>query len=226
MNRRTVLVVEDDERLRLTIEDYLTMNDYKVITSEAGTDAVRIFETVKDEISIVVLDGMLPEMDGYDVLKHIRKSSDVPVIMLSARESEEDQLTGYALGANNYMTKPFLLSVLKAQIDAFLRKPEDRNLQKGALRVDTGARRFYLNDTEMETTPKEYDVLLYLMINEQIVLDRNAILDHVWGQDYSGTDRTVDSIIKQLRKKMTPDYPYIKSVYGVGYYFEVTENDS
>ncbi len=226
MNRHTVLVVEDDERLRLTIEDYLTMNDYEVITAQTGTDAVHIFDTVKDEISIVVLDGMLPEMDGYDVLKYIRKSNNVPVIMLSARESEEEQLTGYALGADNYMTKPFLLSVLKAQIDAFLRESEDRNIRKGALRVDTGARRFYLNDMEMETTPKEYDVLLYLMNNEQIVLDRNTILDHVWGQDYSGTDRTVDSIVKQLRKKMTPDYPYIKSVYGVGYYFEVTENDS
>ena len=222
MHHYTVMIVEDDERLRATIEDYLTLHEYKVILAANGYDAIDLFQKNRERIHLIILDGMLPGLDGYEVLKSIRKASSVPVIILSARETEEDQLNAFALGANTYMTKPFLLSVLEAQIRAFLRKDYNKYevLKKGALTVETGMRRVSLDGREIEMTPKEYEVLVYLMKNERIVLDRNTILDNVWGQDYFGNDRTVDTIIKQLRKKLTPEYSYIKSVYGVGYYFE------
>jgi DNA-binding response OmpR family regulator len=132
-------------------------------------------------------------------------------------------LSGFGHGADVYITKPFRLSVLKAQIQALLARTADVKeeiLQAGALKVDTAGRRFFLNGEPMDTTPREYEVLLFLLKNEKIVMDRNTILNNVWGYDYYGDDRTVDTIVKQLRKKLTKEYPYIKSVYGVGYYFE------
>ena len=221
--RYKILIVEDDKRLRMTLEDYLSVNDFDVCAAETGQQAIELFEIYEDQIHLVLLDGMLPDIDGYDVLEWIRTVSSVPVIILSARESERDMLSGFKYGADVYLTKPFRLSVLKAQIQALLARTVEENeefLQVGALKVDTAGRRFFLNDRIMETTPREYEVLLFLLKNEKIVMDRNTILNNVWGYDYYGDDRTVDTIVKQLRKKLTKEYPYIKSVYGVGYYFE------
>jgi DNA-binding response OmpR family regulator len=219
----TILVVEDDKKLRLTVEDYLTMNSFSVITAADGEEALQLFEKNKDIIDLILLDGLLPKLDGFDVLKKIREQSSVPVIMISARESEREQLAGFRLGADNYITKPFLLSVLKEHINVLISRTTVENsiIEKGAVKLDTRQRRVFVNDKEIDTTPKEYEVLLYFLQNEKIVLDRDAILDHVWGRDYFGDFRTVDTIVKQLRKKLTDEYPYIKSVYGVGYYFEV-----
>lgn len=217
-----VLVAEDDDKLRYTINDYLSQSGFDVITADRGDSAFKIF--LRDEdIDIVLLDGMLPGMDGFDILQSIREISSVPVIMISARESEESQLKGFRLGADNYITKPFLLSVLKEHINALLLRTKGKAsiIEKGALKIDTAGRKVYLNGEAINTTPKEFDVLVYLAENERIVLDRDSILDKVWGMDYYGDFRTVDTIVKQLRKKLTADYPYIKSVYGVGYYFEV-----
>lgn len=219
----TILVVEDDIKLRYTLEDFLISNGFVVLTAENGEVALELFFAQKQYINLVLLDGMLPVVDGFDVLKTIRKESDVPVIMLSARESEEQQLRGFKLGADNYITKPFLLSVLKEHINALLARTlkESKELIRGALRFNLDIRKVYLNEREIETTPKEYETLLYLVRNQNKVLKRDNILDEVWGVDYYGDYRTVDTIIKQLRKKLTVQYPYIKSVYGVGYYFEV-----
>lgn len=219
----TILLVEDDDKLRNTLEDYLFSNGFNVLVAPDGLTALQLFFSGDKEIHIVLLDGMLPEIDGFDVLKEIRYKSNVPVIMLSARESEEQQLTGFRLGADNYITKPFLLSVLKEHINALLSRTVKGSsfIEKGALKINLDLRKIFLNGKEIETTPKEYDTLLYLIENEKRVLERNAILDAVWGIDYYGDTRTVDTIVKQLRKKLTADYPYIKSVYGVGYYFEV-----
>lgn len=220
-----ILLIEDDKKLNDTIKDYLSQNDYVVLATADGTEAVEIFEEYKNEIDIVLLDGMLPGLDGLDVLKTIRKTSDVPVIMISARESEIDQLKGYYAGADIYITKPFLLSVLREQINVILNRTSktENILVRGALKIHRNLRRVYIDDEEITTTPKEYDLLIYFINNEKIVLSRDQILDKVWGVDYFGDFRTVDTIIKQLRKKLTDKHPYIKSVYGVGYYFEVDD---
>lgn len=204
--------------------DYLTESGFSVITATDGADAINIFEEKKQSIDLVLLDVMMPKIDGFDVLKIIRSQSDIPIIMLSAREREEDQLKGFHLGADNYITKPFLLSVLKEQIKSCLSRiklNKSSILEKGALMVETEKRRVFLNEKAMELTPKEFDVLNHLIENEHRVLSRESILDAVWGIDYYGDYRTIDTIIKQLRKKMGPKYNYIHSVYGVGYYFEV-----
>lgn len=224
--KNTVLVVDDDIKLRSTITDYLTENDFKVFSATDGAEAINIFEKEKDNIDLVLLDIMMPKLDGYDVLKIIRDSSDVPIIMLTAREHEKDQLKGYELGADNYITKPFLLSVLKENIKVNIsraNKSPKKLIIRGALSIDKARRRAYIENRLLDLTPKEFDVLLYLIENEHRVLERENILDAVWGIDYYGDFRTVDTIIKQLRKKLSEKYNYIRSVYGVGYFFETKE---
>lgn len=225
-DKSTVLVVEDDTKLRTTVVDYLSSNGFEVLSAEDGLKAIDIFEEHISEIDIILLDGMLPMLDGLEVLKRIREESNVPVIMISARETEMDQLQGFYTGADNYITKPFLLSVLREQITALLNRTQktEKLIEIGALKVDTKLHRVYVDGKEISTTPKEYDLLLYFITNEKIVLNRDTILDRVWGIDYYGDFRTVDTIIKQLRKKLTDKHKYIKSVYGVGYYFEIDDD--
>lgn len=224
----TVLLVEDDEKLRQTMEDYLQQNSFGIYAAMDGLQALDIFKEHREEIDIILLDGMLPKMDGLDVLEQIRLESDVPVIIISARETERDQLQGFYAGADQYITKPFLLSVLKEQIIALLKRTRKQSRQyliSGALKIDQMLHRVYVDEKEIATTPKEYDLLVYFLQNEGIVLNRDTILDRVWGMDYFGDFRTVDTIIKQLRKKLTDRHRYIKSVYGVGYYFEVEDDE-
>ena len=220
-----ILLVEDDDKLRNTITDYLQMNGFTVTSCADGKSALKIFRD-DSQPDIVLLDGMLPDIDGFDVLKKIRETSDIPVIILSARESERDQLSGFKLGADNYITKPFLLSVLKEHINALLARCKRPNeistcLSKGALKLNTVERKVYLDGELINTTPREYDLLLFFMENERIVMSRNTILDGVWGNSYFGDLRTVDTIIKQLRKKLGNHSDYIASIYGIGYKFEV-----
>lgn len=220
------MVVDDDVKLRSTISDYLLEFGFDVLSASDGAEAINVFEAEKDKIDLVLLDIMMPKIDGYDVLKIIRKTSDVPVIMLSAREHEKDQLKGYELGVDNYITKPFLLSVLKENIKACIQrasKTQKKLIERGALSVDKARRCAYLDNRLLELTPKEFDVLLYLIENEHRVLERESILDAVWGIDYYGDFRTVDTIIKQLRKKLGENHNYICSVYGVGYFFDIKE---
>lgn len=225
-----ILLVEDDPKLLSTVSDYLRMNGYTVTACPDGQSALDEFESHGDQFSMLLLDGMLPDIDGFDVLKRIRRTSDIPVIILSARESERDQLSGFRLGADNYITKPFLLSVLKEHINALLlragRSQENsKELVRGTIRLNTDERKVYLDDKLVTTTPREYDVLLLFMQNERIVMSRNTILDRVWGDRYFGDLRTVDTIIKQLRKKLDGHSDYIVSVYGVGYKFEVEHEE-
>lgn len=221
-----ILLVEDDPKLLSTVSDYLRMNGYTVTACPDGQNALDEFQSHGDKFSLLLLDGMLPDIDGFEVLRKIRQTSDIPVIILSARESERDQLSGFRLGADNYITKPFLLSVLKEHINSLLLRAkrigeENTDITKGALRLKTDERKVYLDGTLIATTPREYDVLLLFMQNERIVMSRNTILDRVWGDRYFGDLRTVDTIIKQLRKKLDGHSDYIVSVYGVGYKFEV-----
>lgn len=223
-DRRLVLMVEDDNKLREVLTKFLSRNDYEVLAAENGKVGLKLFYENSKNLDIVLLDGMLPDIDGVDVLKEIREHSQVPVIMLTARESEEDQLNGLNNGADNYITKPFLMKVLLVHMDKLIQRNgnEDTDvIEKGALKLEKQFRKAYFNGEFVDTTPKEFDLLVYMCENEKVVLKRENILDAVWGFDYDGDMRTVDTLVKQLRKKMTDKYPYITSVYGVGYRFEV-----
>lgn len=222
--RRLVLMVEDDNKLREVLTKFLSRNDYEVLAAENGKVGLELFYENSKNLDIVLLDGMLPDIDGVDVLKEIREHSQVPVIMLTARESEEDQLNGLNNGADNYITKPFLMNVLLVHMDKLIQKNSNEDtdvIEKGALKLEKQFRKAYINGEFVDTTPKEFDLLVYMCENEKVVLKRENILDAVWGFDYDGDMRTVDTLVKQLRKKMTDKYPYITSVYGVGYRFEV-----
>lgn len=223
-DRRVVLMVEDDNKLRDVLTKFLSRNDYEVLAAENGKVGLKLFYENSKNLDIVLLDGMLPDIDGVDVLKEIREHSQVPVIMLTARESEEDQLNGLNNGADNYIAKPFLMKVLLVHMDKLIQRNgnEDTDvIEKGALKLEKQFRKAYINGEFVDTTPKEFDLLVYMCENEKVVLKRENILDAVWGFDYDGDMRTVDTLVKQLRKKMTDKYPYITSVYGVGYRFEV-----
>ena len=223
-DRRLVLMVEDDNKLREVLTKFLSRNDYEVLAAENGKVGLELFYENSKNLDIVLLDGMLPDIDGVDVLKEIREHSQVPVIMLTARESEEDQLNGLNNGADNYITKPFLMKVLLVYMNRLIQRNgnEDTDvIEKGALKLEKQFRKAYINGEFVDTTPKEFDLLVYMCENEKVVLKRENILDAVWGFDYDGDMRTVDTLVKQLRKKMTDKYPYITSVYGVGYRFEV-----
>lgn len=223
-DRRVVLMVEDDNKLREVLTKFLSRNDYEVLAAENGKVGLKLFYENSKNLDIVLLDGMLPDIDGVDVLKEIREHSQVPVIMLTARESEEDQLNGLNNGADNYITKPFLMKVLLVHMDKLIQRNgnEDTDvIEKGALKLEKQFRKAHINGEFVDTTPKEFDLLVYMCENEKVVLKRENILDAVWGFDYDGDMRTVDTLVKQLRKKMTDKYPYITSVYGVGYRFEV-----
>lgn len=223
-DRRVVLMVEDDNKLREVLTKFLSRNDYEVLAAENGKVGLKLFYENSKNLDIVLLDGMLPDIDGVDVLKEIREHSQVPVIMLTARESEEDQINGLNNGADNYITKPFLMKVLLVHMDKLIQRNgnEDTDvIEKGALKLEKQFRKAYINGEFVDTTPKEFDLLVYMCENEKVVLKRENILDAVWGFDYDGDMRTVDTLVKQLRKKMTDKYPYITSVYGVGYRFEV-----
>ena len=219
-----ILLVEDDEKLRRTLEDFLQATGFEVMEARDGQEALDIYFSNNQKIDLILLDGMLPKVDGYDVLKQIREYSDVPIIMLTARESEEEQLEGLENGADNYITKPFLLKVLKAHMEALLRRNNRKRgekIERGEIQIEKESRKVYLNGELLMMTPKEYDLLSYFIENENIVLSREVILNAVWGFDYSGDIRTVDTVVKQLRKKMTERAPYIQAVYGGGYRFEV-----
>ena len=223
-DRRVVLMVEDDNKLREVLTKFLSRNDYEVLAAENGKVGLELFYENSKNLDIVLLDGMLPDIDGVDVLKEIREHSQVPVIMLTARESEEDQLNGLNNGADNYITKPFLMKVLFVHMDKLIQRNSNEDtdvIEKGALKLEKQFRKAYINGEFVDTTPKEFDLLVYMCENEKVVLKRENILDAVWGFDYDGDMRTVDTLVKQLRKKMTDKYPYITSVYGVGYRFEV-----
>ncbi len=228
-NEKTrILLVEDEEKLRSTIQEYLQLNGYLTMEAQNGAEAVRIFNAdANGWPDLVLLDLMLPIMGGFEALTKIRERSNVPVIILTAKCGEEDQLRGFSLGADDYLVKPFLLSVLKAHIEALLRRTKgtDRRKTYGALSIDDKAHKIFLNGQLVPLTPREYEVLRFFMENEKIVLRRDRFLDEVWGIDYNGTDRSVDTIVKQIRLKLGKYGKYIDTLYGIGYRFEVKEDE-
>ena len=227
MNKIKILIVEDEPKLLKTLEDFLGFQDYLTEKAMTGNEAVAVFKEKKNEIDLVLLDLMLPDISGYTVLKEIRKISEVPVIILSARSAVADQMSGFEKGADDYITKPFSLALVKLHIEAVLKRAGIRRdiLVYENLQIDRMSQKIYVKDKIIETK-KEFDLLLYFVEHQGVVLDRNKILDAVWEYDYTGDIRTVDTLVKQLRRKIAPYGSYIRSVYGVGYIFEGEENET
>ncbi|MDO4345098.1 MAG: response regulator transcription factor [Eubacteriales bacterium] len=227
MKKNCILIVEDEQKLARMLEDFLRLQGYETVGAESGQKALQEFYKNMSGIDLILLDIMLPDIDGYEVLREIRRISDVPVIMVTARSSVEDQMNGFEKGADDYITKPYTLQLVKLHIEAVLKRAGKlkSTMEFGYITVDLEGQKVYWKDTYIETTRKEFELLIYFIEHNGIVLARNTILDAVWGYDYVGDIRTVDTLVKQLRKKLTEECTYIRSVYGVGYLFGETENE-
>lgn len=222
-----ILVVDDEARMRKLVKDFLVKKEYKVIEAGDGEEAIDLFFKEKD-ISLIILDVMMPKMNGWKVCREIRKYSKVPIIMLTAKSSEDDELTGFECGADEYISKPFSPKILVARVDALLRRTakSDKNgiMRAGTIELNKVAHIVKVNDREVELSFKEFELLVYFMENKNIALSREQILNNVWNYDYFGDARTIDTHVKKLRAKLTKEADYIKTIWGMGYKFEVEEN--
>ena len=225
MGEYTILVVDDESRMRKLIKDFLTKKNFNIIEAEDGEKAIEIFEQEKDKINLVLLDVMMPKLDGWSVLRQIRQESNVPVVMLTARTEEQDELFGFELGVDEYIAKPFSPKILVARVEAILKRvyAEKKNVKKnyGGIEIDTEGRNVTVDGKTVEMSLREYELLKYLVDNENIALSRDKILNNVWNYDYYGDSRTIDSHIKKIRHKLGKKGKYIKTMRGVGYKFEV-----
>ncbi|QZY55380.1 response regulator transcription factor [Crassaminicella profunda] len=222
MEQEKILIVEDESRMRRLVGDYLKREGYHVLEAEDGKEGLRFFE--KEDIDLVILDIMMPKIDGWTVCREIRKVSNTPIVILTARSEESDELFGFELGADEYVTKPFRPKVLVARVKALLKRKQTKEqgiMVFDSLKIDTNAHRVILYEKEIEITPKEYELLIFLANHQGKALSREQILDGVWGYDYYGDLRTVDTHIKRLRIKLHEQSNLIQTVRGVGYRFEV-----
>ena len=225
MDRLKVLVVDDEERMRKLISDFLKIKGYETVEAGDGEEAIDVFFADK-EIALIILDVMMPKMGGWEVLKTVREHSKVPVIMLTARTEETDELKGFEYGADEYISKPFSPKILVARVEAILRRSgvnQDEVIRVGGIEVDKSAHSVKIDGKEIELSFKEYELLLYFIENKGIALSREKILNNVWNYDYFGDARTIDTHVKKLRAKMGTKGDYIKTVWGMGYKFEVEE---
>ncbi|WP_432662141.1 response regulator transcription factor [Wukongibacter baidiensis] len=222
---KNILLVEDEPRLREIVSDYFKVEGFSIYEAVDGKEAMDIFEESK--ISLVILDIMLPKLDGWTVCRRIRKTSDVPIIMLTARSEEDDMLMGYELGADDYVTKPFSPKVLVAKAKILLKRvggpkeKADNMIRIGAIEINKLSYNVRLDNNTIDLAPKEYELLVYMIENKGIVLSRENILNRIWGYDYYGDLRTVDTHIKKLRSKLGDRSKYIRTIIKAGYKFEV-----
>ena len=219
MKTVTVLIADDEARIRGLLSQFFQKKlGYKVVEAEDGEEALEIFMSGKPKINLVILDVMMPKLSGWQVLEKIKESSNVPVVMLTAKAEEESQLKGFKLGADDYVTKPFSPNVLLARCEKLVQKEkEEKVLEFGIIKIDTLARTALINGEEVQLTPKEYELLIYFIENKGIALSRQQILNSVWNYDYYGDLRTVDTHVKQLRNKIKDASQYITTVRGFGY---------
>lgn len=224
---KRILVVEDEASIRELVALNLKMTGWEVLEAPSAERALELIQK-NPPCDVALLDIMLPGMDGSEILKEIRKKSNTPVIMVTARDSIHDQLLNFANGADDYITKPYALAIVKVHIEAILKRAgkQKERVEVGHIAVEPDTWRVYVDEKAIETTPKEYELLSYLIKNKNVVMTRDSILESVWGYDYSGDTRTVDTLVKQLRRKIAPYGSYIRSVYGVGYIFEGEKNET
>ena len=219
-----ILVVDDESRMRKLLKDYLTKNNYNVLEAEDGEKALDVFMSTKD-IALVILDVMMPKLNGYEVAEEIRKVSKIPIIMLTAKSGEEDELRGFELGIDEYITKPFSPKILVARVEAVLRRStandDSENIIVGGIEMDISAHRVKVDGEEIELSYKEFELLNYFLNNQGVALSREKILNNVWNYDYFGDARTIDTHVKKLRSKLGKYGDYIKTIWGMGYKFEV-----
>ena len=224
MEKLKVLVVDDESRMRKLVRDFLVKKDFIVLEAEDGAQAVDIFFSTKD-ISLIILDVMMPKMDGWQVCREIREMSDVPIIMLTAKSDERDELLGFELGIDEYITKPFSPKILVARVEAILRRtsdvPADSVISAGGITMDLAAHIVTIDGEPIELSYKEFELLNYFMVNKGVALSREKILNNVWNYDYFGDARTIDTHVKKLRSKLGEKGEYIKTIWGMGYKFEV-----
>jgi len=223
MRNINVLVADDEYRIRKLLAEFLQREGYKVIEAEDGEKAIDLLFDSKIKMDLVILDVMMPKYDGWFVLERIREFSTVPVIMLTARSDESDQLKGFKLGADDYVTKPFSPSVLMARINKIVKreKTDVEELVFGLIRMSLSSREVFIAGKKIELTPKEFELLKYFIDNKGIALSRDKILNAVWNYDYFGDLRTVDTHIKQLRAKLGETSAYISTVRSIGYRLDI-----
>lgn len=224
MQNNCILVVDDEQRMRKLIKDFLKAKGYSILEAEDGEKALEIFEENKNKISLILLDVMMPKLDGWSVLRQIRQTSKVPIMMLTARGEEQDELFGFELGVDEYIAKPFSPKILVARVDAIIRRSsKDVTEVKdyAGIEIDKEGRSIKVEGKTIELSLREYELLVYLIENENIALSRDKILNNVWNYDYYGDSRTIDSHIKKIRHKLGKKGKYIKTMRGVGYKFEI-----
>ena len=220
----SILVVDDEVRMRKLIKDFLAAKGYSIIEAEDGEKALQIFEENQQKIDLILLDVMMPKLDGWSVLRQIRQMSKVPIIMLTARGEEQDELFGFELGVDEYISKPFSPKILVARVEAILKRTRGNEKEikdYGGIQIDKEGRTVSVDGKLIELSLREYELLAYLVENENIALSRDKILNNVWNYDYYGDSRTIDSHVKKIRHKLGKKGKYIKTIRGVGYKFEV-----
>ncbi|MBO7709554.1 MAG: response regulator transcription factor [Lachnospiraceae bacterium] len=224
MEKLKILVVDDESRMRKLVRDFLVKKDFEVMEAADGAEALDLFYENKD-IALIILDVMMPKIDGWEVCREIRSQSKVPIIMLTARSDERDELLGFELGVDEYISKPFSPKILVARVEAILRRTSalgtDDVLEAGAIRIDKAAHQVIIDGKPIELSYKEFELLTYFVENQGLALSREKILNSVWNYDYFGDARTIDTHVKKLRSKMGEYGDYIKTIWGMGYKFEV-----
>jgi len=222
-DKRKILIVDDEERMRKLVRDFLVKKNFAVVEAADGSEALDLF-FADSEISLVILDVMMPKLDGFACAKEIRAYSKVPIIMLTAKGQERDELQGFEIGVDEYISKPFSPKVLVARVEAILRRagkePDEELLEAGGVVLNRSAHTVTIDGQNVDLSYKEFELLSYFMENRGIALSRETILDHVWNYDYFGDTRTIDTHVKKLRSKMGEKGDLIKTIWGMGYKFE------
>lgn len=224
MKQLKILVVDDEDRMRKLVRDFLVRKQYEVVEASNGEEAVDVFVESND-IDLIILDVMMPKMDGWEVCRQIRKDSKVPIIMLTAKSEEKDELQGFDCGADEYVSKPFSPKILTARVDALIRRTYQIDSSEvyeiGGIEIDKAAHIVRIDGKEIDLSFKEFELLTYFVENKGIALSREKILNNVWNYDYFGDARTIDTHVKKLRNKLGDKGNYIKTIWGMGYKFEV-----
>ncbi len=219
-----IMVVDDESRMRKLVRDFLTREGFRVIEAGDGEEAVDLFYENRD-VALIILDVMMPKMDGWQTCREIRTESKVPIIMLTARGDEQDELKGFELGVDEYISKPFSPKILVARVEAILRRSgkgqEDQLLSAGGIEINKTAHEVTVDGKKIDLSFKEFELLSYFLENQGIALSREKILNHVWNYDYFGDARTIDTHVKKLRSKLGEKGDLIRTIWGMGYKFEV-----